>query len=1348
MATLSAARGLVTLPSELTRPDGALVLADNTVIDADNVIEQRRGFSEFGNVIPSEENAKQLMVYKGRILRHYASKIGFDSTGAGAFLEFDGTYQELENQLRIKYLEANSNFYFTTTEGVKKISATSSTEFTADAGYITDAGGIKAVGLEAFLKPSISGWFPAQSKVAYRIVWSIKDANNLVVTGVPSSRVITTNSSNDINVGERFTVTVLAYASISDSEYFTFDTPTNSFGVWFNATGTGTPPVGADLLGRQMLEVDISGLTTDENVATTIATVLNVISDVTIELSGDEVTITNRDGGDVLNASQGTLAPANVLVSTVYDGQTAVGTPANVDLFFTVPNQIQSTLYFYEIYRSAVATVQTGLTLSDIDPGDELQKVFESGITEADILAGEITVTDITPESFREGGAFLYTNPNTGAGILSGNEAPPIAKDLALFKGSVFYANTKERHKKQFSFLSVSDFTSGVSKLTVGNSTRASQFTFVGVAEVTDVTAVSRTDTVGNSYVLFNSAQDRIQYKVWFDKGIIQHSFDATADVTGAEIAVTAHGYANNDPITFSGVIAPQLNTSTTYYVVNRTVNTFEVSLTPGGSSIVLSDVVGTSTATHAPTEPVVADTLSLRVAMQTYPDTTQGSVDAFIEAFFDITDFSLVDQGAGVVKVFCADNGGTTDPVDSSPASAWTVLVSIQGEGEDSSNNEVLLSGLASVGQSVEDTARSLERVINKDSDCPVNAFYLSGFNDLPGILLLEARSLTDDKFFVSINELAIASKFSPEMPVSSVVTTIDTGTNLFTTSAAHGFTVGQEVYVNDNPNGTPLEFSAKRKIASVPSSTTFTLSGVVVLNNQAAISGLVFLATVFSDNSINSNRVYFSKINQPEHVPLINFIDVGPKDKAIQRILALRDSLVILKEDGVYILSGQSAPDFSVRLMDSSAITIAPDSAVNLNNLVYVLSSQGVVTVSETGVGVISRNIENKIQEVANAKFTFKLTSWGISSESDRCYILFLPSKSSEVIATQAFRYNTFTRTWTRWTKPASCGVVNPENDKIYLGDGSGRDYVLEERKNYERQDYSDREFIISLLPSGVSDSIYSVTSVIGVEIGDVIVQDQYLDTNKFNRMLKKLDRDLLLSSDYHSSLSVIAGVNLANSLIDLQAKLVTDTIAAPVPTGTNTIVAIQQDFNAISSYLNTPGSGTGFKNYKPAVDLLKYETLITSVQPLDGSVGVKYSTNFLEGVLSVFKGIPTKVQYAPQHFGKPEATKQIAEGTFIFDQSNFWGGFVGYASDRSANFRVYEFSEKGPGSWGSYAWADVVFGGLGNEVPVRTLIPIEKSRCRYLHVQFSHVNAREKWRLLGVSLEPREVSTRGYR
>ena len=88
------------------------------------------------------------------------------------------------------------------------------------------------------------------------------------------------------------------------------------------------------------------------------------------------------------------------------------------------------------------------------------------------------------------------------------------------------------------------------------------------------------------------------------------------------------------------------------------------------------------------------------------------------------------------------------------------------------------------------------------------------------------------------------------------------------------------------------------------------------------------------------------------------------------------------------------------------------------------------------------------------------------------------------------------------------------------------------------------------------------------------------------------------------------------------------------------------------------------------------------------------------------------------------------------------------MGFSSDRSYDFETRSFVLKGPGNWAGFTWDGVTWGGEGNEVPFRTLVPRNKSRCRYMHIQFSHGNAREKWRLLGVSLEPREVSVRGYR
>lgn len=1435
-------RGLVTSPNELARPDGAADVLDNCVIDSDNVVEPRRGFAEFGNATDDASVVKQLLTYKGRVLRHFANKLSFDSTGNGSFLNFSGTYNELVSRLRIRYFELNSNLYFTTNEGIKKISAKSADDFSTSAEYITNAGGVKATGLELNLVPSTSGFLPAQSKVAYKVLWARKDVNGNIIRGVPSSRHVITNTSQDLNVGESFTVTILdagagihksfdsttsvnaaiititshgftagtkvrfygtipkeldssvtyyivnvttpdvfgvsltsggtaisltdavgtgnIYSGISNNDFFLFDSPTNKFATWFNVSGSDPSPTSSLLLGRQLIEVPIYNIALKNkiNYASKIAEALFSISDIQVEVASEVVTITNRDGGDVLNASQGSLDITYGTVSTVYDGQTSIGIPANTQVISTVPSGVNSKDFFYEVYRTAVVTVSTGLTLNDIDPGEEFQKIYESPVSLTNVIPSEVTFDDYIPETFREGGAYLYVNPVTGEGILQANEAPPIAHDVAIFKGSAFYANTKEVHRLQFNMLSVFPYNSGSSKLYVGNSAKMSTYTFIGQNEIIEFTAKKKSLTTESSYFDILSAQNKIKYRVWFDKGgstppsqdtclllkvpmltyddtiqgsvdafidaffdindfsvqNISHEFDSLADVNSSteKITIANHGFENNNTVTFSGTSPTGITNDLTYYIVNKTTNDFQISTSLGGSPLNITAIAGTS-----------------RIAQST-------------------------------VKLVYTDNGDADPVVQSSPVTGWSDPVVLQqGDGEDASLNQVLLSGLSSQALSIEDTARSLERVINKDPSSPVNAYYLSGLNDLPGILLFESRSLLDDPFYVGFSEQFLdgfgnpIAVFEPNIPVAKTITSIVSSSPeavFYTSPTLHGFTLGQELYTYIDPPSISPTIVGKKFISNIASTTSFKLSGVTSPSYSSFDTAIVFPADVVSDNSVNPNRVYFSKISQPEAVPLVNYIDIGPRDKKIQRIIALRDSLAVLKEEGVYIISGQSAPNFSVRLCDSSALTFAPDTAISLNNLVYVLTSQGVVTVSETGVQIMSRNIENKIQEVTNTRFDYKLMSWGVSSESDRCYILFLPEKTTDEYCTQAFRYNTFTRAWTRWTKPANCGVVNPLDDKIYLGDSSGRPYVLQERKNFERQDHSDREIIRSLGSNAISGTTYTLSSSAELAAGDVLTQLQYLDINKFNRFLKKLDRDgFSTSPDKYISLKAISGDSLGLKLQEVEIKLLSDGIIVPASSGSDVATDIANNFNAIVQVLNDPlVLVNNFKDYKSVTDPLTYEVLIVGVNTLINTITVKAENKFVMGDVSIFKGIKSIVQYAPQHFGKPESTKQIPEGTFIFDQNNFWGGSVAYSSDRSYDFKSIDFQGRGPGYWDGYNWANATFGGEGNEVPFRTFIPSDKARCRYLHVQFIHINAREQWKLIGVSLEPREVSSRGYR
>ena len=240
-------------------------------------------------------------------------------------------------------------------------------------------------------------------------------------------------------------------------------------------------------------------------------------------------------------------------------------------------------------------------------------------------------------------------------------------------------------------------------------------------------------------------------------------------------------------------------------------------------------------------------------------------------------------------------------------------------------------------------------------------------------------------------------------------------------------------------------------------------------------------------NDNYING--LMWSKNQQPEHVPYSHLEFIGSRNYAIRRIIALRDSLFILKDDGVYRLTG-SGGAWSLDPLDTSTKIIAPDSAVVVNNQIFCLSDQGVVAISDVGVEVKSRPIENKIQDLISANYSnLKTLSFGVNYETDRKYILFTISSSSDTSCTQAFVYNTFTNAWTTWEKSVVHGFVNVADDKLYLSD-SGSENVFQERKDFTFTDYVDQELTGYNIISHTGPMVY-LDTVQGVEIGDIIYQ-----------------------------------------------------------------------------------------------------------------------------------------------------------------------------------------------------------------------------------------------------------------
>jgi hypothetical protein len=179
-------RGLYTAPNNLSgSPQGALQVADNIVINAKNLAESRRGQTQYGDALPiTTGQVNKLFNYASNLIVSYENKLAYDA-GSGNWTDYSGTYNPPQADYKIRSLEALRNFYFTTSNGVYKIDAL--------AGTPVLAGAPRGLGGEGTLSGS-SGFLLHNSAVAYRLVWGYRDANQNLILGAPSERLVVSNS--------------------------------------------------------------------------------------------------------------------------------------------------------------------------------------------------------------------------------------------------------------------------------------------------------------------------------------------------------------------------------------------------------------------------------------------------------------------------------------------------------------------------------------------------------------------------------------------------------------------------------------------------------------------------------------------------------------------------------------------------------------------------------------------------------------------------------------------------------------------------------------------------------------------------------------------------------------------------------------------------------------------------------------------------------------------------------------------------------------------------------------------------------------------------------------------------
>lgn len=251
----------------------------------------------------------------------------------------------------------------------------------------------------------------------------------------------------------------------------------------------------------------------------------------------------------------------------------------------------------------------------------------------------------------------------------------------------------------------------------------------------------------------------------------------------------------------------------------------------------------------------------------------------------------------------------------------------------------------------------------------------------------------------------------------------------------------------------------------------------------------------TAASSNEVAPNRIYWSRELQPEAVPIGNWLEVGSKSQGIDRIIPLRDGIIVLKQDGVFRLSGNS-PEWTLTGINNTVRIIAPNTAAALDNQVFFLSDQGVVAITDNDMTIKSYPIERTILELTSPVTFPNVADLAtcITYSSDRKYILCLPLNGTDGFCGQQYCYNTLTDAWTRWTRKMMCGIVNFGDNRLYLGgygDLEEDSYVVQERKSYTRQDYADEDWAITILSFTTNSITISNADFVPVYVGDTVVQ-----------------------------------------------------------------------------------------------------------------------------------------------------------------------------------------------------------------------------------------------------------------
>lgn len=530
--------GLYTAPNPFSEvPPGAMVTADNLVIDSQGIVQSRRGFTTLASLTDANKRSTRYVTFQSQILTAYGNtSLAYYNTGSGLFVDYTGNYSHPDSaSARIRFLQAASNLFITTSAGIFKLDAYTnnptkagmypgldiSTATTGSSGFLTNGTNFSVQGYSTNASaafqgvPSTAGLSPSQYVTGSNIPANTTISSISGTTITLSQNATGTNSTLTTTAG--VTTGSTSMIGLASTSGLVVGNLVFGPGVTTGTTVTAISGNNVTLSSPATLSntvLSTTGTTATSTTITALATTVGIVVGMFITGTGipANTTVSTISGSTITISNAATSSVTGVTLTffnsvtfnfysnaaiTVYTGSQSAYRQlwgikdANNNVIYGAPTGrvIATNTGTTACNVNVTFSIPSGITTSHfyqiyrtiqsnsatVDPGDEDQLVYEGNPTSGQISAGTIMVLDITPDSLL--GASLYTNASQ-QGIAQAYTPPPLSWDFANFRNYTFYSNTISKQLLTITMLAAGT-TGGV---TIGDTITIAGVTYTAAA--------------------------------------------------------------------------------------------------------------------------------------------------------------------------------------------------------------------------------------------------------------------------------------------------------------------------------------------------------------------------------------------------------------------------------------------------------------------------------------------------------------------------------------------------------------------------------------------------------------------------------------------------------------------------------------------------------------------------------------------------------------------------------------------------------------------------------------------------------------------------------------------------